>query len=64
MMLDASKRFLHKIQLKNEQRVINKQYEEEGLTDDVLEKQVKLNQKRHELDLHDENEFVYENFVQ
>ena len=33
-----AKQFLHKIQIKNRQRVINKQYEKEGLTDEILEK--------------------------
>ena len=38
-----AKRFLHKIQAKNRQRAINKKYEKHGLTDEVLEEQVKLN---------------------
>ena len=56
--------FLKKIQLKNRQRAIDNQYEKEGLTDEVLEKQVELNTLRHELDIPDETEAVYKNFVQ
>lgn len=63
-MLDKTKRFLHKIQLKNEQRVIKKQFEEEGLSDELLKQQVKLNRKRNELDIPDESEFIFENYVQ
>lgn len=63
-MLDKAKRYLHKIQLKNKQRQIDKQFEKEGLSDDVLEKQIAINQERHELDIPDESEFVYEEYVQ
>lgn len=63
-MLDKAKRYLHKIQLKNKQKSINKDYDEEGLSDYVLEQQIEINKKRHELDLPDESEFVFENFVQ
>ena len=59
-----AKRFLHKIQVKNRQRVINKQYEKEGLTDEILEKQVELNQLRHELDISDSSKKIYDNYVQ
>ncbi len=62
-MVDKSK-YLHKIQLKNKQRIINKQFEKEGLTDEVLKQQIEVNQKRHELDLPDDDEFVFEDFVQ
>lgn len=63
-MLDKAKRYLKKIQLKNKQRVLDKMYTTEGLSDEVLEKQVEINTLRHELDLPDENEFIHENFVQ
>ena len=63
-MLDKPTKFLKVIQLKNKQRVINKKYEKEGLTDDVLEKQIEINSIRHELDLPDKDKFFHENFVQ
>ena len=63
-MIDKAKRFLKVIQLKNKQRVVTKMYKREGLTSDVLEKQVEINNLRHELDIPDSNNFVYENFVQ
>lgn len=63
-MLDNAKKYLHKIQLKNKQKSIDKDFENEGLTGYVLDQQVELNKKRHELDIPDENEFVYEEFVQ
>ena len=50
------------IQLRQEE--LNKKYAEEGLTDEILDEQVKLNQLRNEYDLVDESELVYENFVQ
>lgn len=59
-----AKRFLHKIQIKNRQRVINKQYEKEGLTDDVLEKQVKLNTFRNLHDISDSSKKIHDDYVQ
>ena len=63
-MLDKPKKFLKIIQLKNKQKAINKQYEEEGLTDNVLKQQMEVNKLRHELDISDDSKRVYENFVQ
>lgn len=40
--------------LKKEQEKINKEYEEQGLTDEILEKQIKINKKRNELGISDE----------
>jgi len=69
-MMDKAKEFLKLIQLKNQKRVIkkkqneiNKEYESEGLTDVVLEKQVEVNKLRHEFDIPDEDHLVDE-FVQ
>ena len=62
--MDKEGKFFKDIQLKNKQRAIDRQYEEFGLTDEVLEQQVELNALRHELDIPDSSNFVYENFVQ
>ena len=51
--------FLKRVNLANQQRRINRMFEEEGLTDEVLKKQVELNTQRHELDLNDGDEVVY-----
>lgn len=50
--------------LREEQEAINKLYEEKGLTDEVLDRQVALNQKRNELDISDPTKRIWENFVQ
>lgn len=63
-MLDKAKRFLKSIQLKNKQKNIEKRIAKEGLTDELLEAQVKLNQERNKHDIPDESEFVYGEFVQ
>lgn len=63
-MFDKAEKYLKKIQLKNRQRVINKKYKKEGLTDEILEKQVELNQLRHELDISDSSKKIYDNYVQ
>lgn len=63
-MIDKPKKFLKKIQIKNKQRTINKKYDKEGLTDDVLDAQVELNQLRHEHDIPDSSKKIHENYVQ
>lgn len=63
-MLDKAKRYFQKIQIKNKQRAIDKQYAREGLSNDVLEKQIEINCLRHELDIPDESKFIFEDFVQ
>ena len=35
-----------------------------GFTDEVLEKQVAINEERHKHDIPDESEFLFEEFVQ
>lgn len=63
-MLDEAKKFLKIIQVKNKQRIVNKKFDEEGLTDEVLEAQAEINAVKNEFDIVDESEVVYENFVQ
>lgn len=53
-----------KVDIQLRQEELNKKYAEEGLTDEILDEQVKLNQLRHEHDITDESEVIYENFVQ
>ena len=50
--------------LNRKQADLNKKYELYGLTDEILDKQVELNKKRHELDIRDKNNVIYEDFVQ
>ena len=63
-MTDKIKRYLKKIGLKNRQKRINKKYEKEGLTDEILNEQLEINKLRNELNIPDDNEKVYEDFVQ
>ena len=39
-------------------------FEEEGLTDEILKKQIQLNQERHDEDIHDSTEEIYKEYVQ
>lgn len=50
--------------LNRKQADLNKKYELYGLTDEILDKQVELNKKRHELDIRDKTNVIYEDFVQ
>lgn len=55
---------IYNIYLNQKQREVSKLYKSEGLTDRVLEKQARINEKRHELDLPDRYEMQYKRFVQ
>ena len=58
-----SKKF-HEVRLNYQQRQVSRLYKSEGLTNRVLNKQLKINEKRHELDLPDRYEMIYKRFVQ
>ncbi|MDO5841690.1 MAG: hypothetical protein Q4Q24_00280 [Methanobrevibacter ruminantium] len=51
--------FIKRVNLSNRQKEINRMFEEEGLTDEILKKQIELNKERHRLDIHDPTETVY-----
>ena len=57
-------KFLKKISLKNRQNKVNKLYERDGLSDEVLNLQVQINQERNEYNITDEDEKIYKDFVQ
>lgn len=42
--------------LRNRQRRINKKFAEEGLTDEILTEQIRINKERHEYNIVDETE--------
>lgn len=63
--------YLEKIQrinlkrtLDKEQDKINKMFEEEGLTDRVLDKQIELNQKRNKHNISDKTNILHKRYVQ
>lgn len=51
-------------ELNKVQDEINKEYEKNGLTDDVLDKQVAMNTIRNLLNLPDDKEKIYKEFTQ
>lgn len=63
-MMDKAKRYFKHIQFKNKQRTIKKKIEKEGLTDELLAAQVKLNRERHKHNISDHNNRIYKNYVQ
>lgn len=56
--------FIKETEFRNRQRIIDKKFEAEGLSDEVLELQVALNEDRHEFDISDSTKRVNENYVQ
>lgn len=59
MMDRENEDFKKRVNLSNRQKEINRMFEEEGLTDEILKKQIELNKERHRLDIHDPTETVY-----
>ena len=45
------------------QEALNQKYKHEGLTDEILDEQIKLNQLRAEYDIVDESELIYKDYV-
>ena len=63
--MEPDEEYIESIRLLNKQRYVNRMFEEEGLTDEVLKEQLEINRKRNELDIHDPNEELDdEKFVQ
>ena len=63
--MDKDEKFKLIVNLRNEQRLLNRKYEREGLTDEVLDKQLELNKLRNEYDISDDlEEKLFEDFVQ
>lgn len=59
MMDRENEDFIKRVNLSNRQKEINRMFEEEGLTDEILKKQIELNKERHRLDIHDPTETLY-----
>lgn len=63
--MNAIKKRYYAWKLNQMQKKVNKEYKEKGLTDHVLEMQIKINKKRNELDIPDPNQPTNkEGFVQ
>jgi len=58
------KKFLFRKYIKTKQNRLNNKYAKKGLTDDILEKQLKINKFKHKHNISDENSRIYKNFVQ
>ena len=64
-MFDFIRNWFVKRELSKEQNEINKLYASDGLTEEVLERQIALNIRRNELNISDESQIVNdEGFVQ
>lgn len=50
--------------LSEAQELITTEYNDKGLTNEILEAQVELNEIRNILNIHDETEEIFEEFVQ
>ncbi len=62
--MEEDERYIESLRLQSRQKAINRMFEEEGLTDEILKQQLEINRKRNELDIHDPNHEVNKKFVQ
>ena len=54
-----NEKFLQRVNLTNRQKEINRMFEEEGLTDEILKRQIELNKERDRFVINDPSETVY-----
>ena len=59
-----NEKFLKETEFKNRQRIIDKKFEEEGLSDEVLDLQIHLNEDRNKFNISDKSKRIYDNYVQ
>ncbi len=57
-------KLINNYKLNIEQKKINKLYEKNGLTDEVLERQISVNKKRNKMNIPDPQERIYKKWVQ
>ena len=55
IVMDSIERFFKKYQLRNRQRHLNKLFQQDGLTDEVITLQIQINNERNEYGISDEN---------
>lgn len=58
------RKLVRKFKLNRKQKKVNKLYEQDGLTDEVLDMQLEINEMRNQLDISDPNQKVYKNYCQ
>ena len=58
--MESDEEYLETLRILVDQTKNEVHYEEQGLTDEILDKQIEINKKRNELDLPDREEFIYE----
>ena len=57
--LEADEEYIETIRCKVEQEKINQEILDRGMSETVLQKQIRLNSIRHEMNIADENEIIY-----
>ena len=55
---------VHSWRINKQQKEVNQLLEEEGFTDEVLERQVAINRKRAKHNIVDESKIIYDKYVQ
>ena len=63
-MIDKVKKVYYTVNVKNRQRKINKDFKENGLSDELLEEQISINHLKHEHDIVLDEDKIHENFIQ
>ena len=58
--MESDEEYIETLRILVDQTKNEVHYEEQGLTDEILDKQIEINKRRNELDLPDREEFIYE----
>lgn len=57
--MEADEEYIETIRCKVEQEKINKELADRGMSETVLQKQIRLNSMRHEMNIADKEEIIY-----
>lgn len=57
--MEADEEYIETIRCKVEQEKINQMLMDRGMSETVLQKQIRLNSMRHEMDIADKEEIIY-----
>ena len=64
MVKNMIRKLIRKHKLNKKQKEVNKLYEQDGLTDEVLDMQLEVNMMRNKLDIPDPKQRVYKGYCQ
>ena len=57
--MEPDELYIEKMKILTDQKIINQQYKKQGLTEELLQKQLDVNKRKHEYNITDLEEVIY-----